>query len=375
MPSPQQNHPAFAPSILPRAMPAKLHHLAALTALLLTACGGGDGDAPRSRLVSFGDSLSDVGSYRTPGIAGLGGGKYTVNGATEGIWIEQFAAKLGLPAPCAAQTGLQASGVFAALAAPVGNHVACTAYGQGGSRVRNPIGPGNAALLASPDPATAASGQLGQLTVPVSQQIDNHLAAHGGRFTAEDLVTVLAGSNDVFLQLATAAAGGQTPEAAVQSMVQAATDLVALVKTRVLTNGASSVVVLNLPNISATPALLAQPAAARQLADGMTQAFNAALAAGLAGTAGVVLVDVYAENSRQAANPAAYGLSNVTVPACTNTFAGVPDISGSALLCTTATTLPNSTRYLFADDVHPTPYGHRLLSDLVLAATAKAGWN
>lgn len=56
---------------------------AAGACLLLASCGGGGDDGPRVRygkLVSFGDSLSDVGTHRTPGVAALGGGKYTVNG-------------------------------------------------------------------------------------------------------------------------------------------------------------------------------------------------------------------------------------------------------------------------------------------------------
>lgn len=51
-------------------MHLKKTSLAVVTALALAACGGGDDDEPTySGLVSFGDSLSDVGSYKTPGIA------------------------------------------------------------------------------------------------------------------------------------------------------------------------------------------------------------------------------------------------------------------------------------------------------------------
>ncbi|MDB5851480.1 MAG: hypothetical protein JWP29_5232, partial [Rhodoferax sp.] len=110
---------------------------AALTlAVALAACGGGGGGDQTSvvkfsSLVVFGDSLSDVGSYRTPGIAAAGGGKYTVNGPDGLVWVERLAAQLSLPAPCAAQTGLQASGQLAAFAGPVVNHPECTAYAQG----------------------------------------------------------------------------------------------------------------------------------------------------------------------------------------------------------------------------------------------------
>ena len=42
-------------------------------------------------------------------------------------------------------------------------------------------------------------GQLGQLTSPVVDQIARHLAANNNRFSSKELVTVLAGANDVFV--------------------------------------------------------------------------------------------------------------------------------------------------------------------------------
>lgn len=78
----------------------------ALTAGLV-GCGGNT-TYTYNRLVVFGDSLSDVGSYRTAGLVAAYGqaGKYTVNSATSTIWVENLATKLGVAAPCAAQTGL-----------------------------------------------------------------------------------------------------------------------------------------------------------------------------------------------------------------------------------------------------------------------------
>ena len=66
-----------------------------------------------SSLVVFGDSLSDVGSYRTPGVAAIGGGQYTVNGPRSANWTELLARELALGRPCPAQTGLDASGPLA----------------------------------------------------------------------------------------------------------------------------------------------------------------------------------------------------------------------------------------------------------------------
>src|SRR4051812_8213013 len=73
--------------------------VALMLALMLAACGGsGEGgngggggpvlaaDAPQvapprfSVQVTFGDNLSDVGSYAVGSVAGLGGGKFTING-------------------------------------------------------------------------------------------------------------------------------------------------------------------------------------------------------------------------------------------------------------------------------------------------------
>ena len=360
--------------------------LAVLAALALVACGGGDDDSRYDRLVSFGDSLSNVGSYRTDGIKALGGGKYTVNGPEGLVWIEQLAAKLGLHAPCAAETGLQASGLFADFAGAVTQHPQCSAYGQGGSRVTDPIGPWNKALLQSPNPTLAFSGQLGQLTVPVSTQIAKHLAAHGGSFTGRELVTVLAGANDVFVN-SDAVASATTPEqaqaaaqAAVAAMATAGAELAALIKTQIVAKGAQRVVVLNLPNISNTPASLQAEAGApgaRQLTDLMTKTFNVQLANGLMGTADTVLqVDLYAQNSDHVANPAKYGLTNVTTPACNNQFPNAPGFLAPSLVCTTATTVAGDvSRFLFADDVHPTPYGHSLLRDMTLDAMKAAHWD
>jgi outer membrane lipase/esterase len=347
----------------------------------LTACGGGDGDDARyDSLVSFGDSLSDVGSYRTAGIAASGGGKYTVNGPDGQVWVEQLARTLGLPAPCAAQTGLQASGVFASLAEAVRDHPQCTAYAQGGSQVSNPIGPWNAAWLQSPIPEVAFTGQLGQLTVPVTAQVAQHLARHGGRFDNKALVTVLAGANDVLVNSEGVARQSLTPQDAAAAMAAAGAALADLIKTQIVAKGAAHVVVLNLPNIASTPNALAAEAlmpGARALTDLLTQTFNTQLATGLQGSGDrVLLVDLYTRNTDQIAQPQQYGLTNVTTPVCNNTFFGVEGFLAPSLTCTTATTITGDvSRYLFADSVHPTPYGHRLLRDLALQALQKANWD
>jgi outer membrane lipase/esterase len=354
----------------------RLWPVALAAGLLLSACGGGDGNqSPQTqyaKLVSFGDSLSDVGTYAVSGVAASGGGKYTVNGPQARIWIELLASQLKLDAPCAAQTGLNANEALIGFpAVPVTNHSGCYAYGQGGSRVTNPIGPANAALLALGD----ASGALGQLTDPLVNQIGRHLAASGGKFGGDELVTTMAGGNDLFMNLAvlaaTVGAGGdpaQATAAAVQAMGQAGGELAAYIKTMMIANGAKRVVVVNVPDVSLTPFGKSLDAQTQGVVRLMASTFNTQLASDLSGVAEVLLVDAFTVSQDQTAHPAQYGLANVTDMACAE---AVP----SSLFCTGQTVVAaDVSRYQYADSVHPTPYGYQLLTQLVAKEMAKKGW-
>jgi outer membrane lipase/esterase len=196
--------------------------LAAMALAVLAGCGGTD-PAPGNQTlknkfsaqVSFGDSLSDVGSYAVGTVAALKGGKFTINGDSSATvstltgknWTELMAAQIGVAAPCPAITGLDGNAAQG-FSVPQVAHAGCYGYAQGGARVTNPVGPGNK-LTGSP---------LGALTIPVVTQVANHLKAVGGKFKGDELVLVMAGGNDVLFNLsklsadATAAgtaAGGQ----------------------------------------------------------------------------------------------------------------------------------------------------------------------
>src|SRR5438105_3112147 len=102
--------------------------LAALgAAVALAACGGGSGAGDQhpqvafTNMVSFGDSLSDIGTYKVGTIAALGGGKWTVNGPTAKNWTELIAADIMVAPPCAAETGLLPNIPGLVGAAPVTN--------------------------------------------------------------------------------------------------------------------------------------------------------------------------------------------------------------------------------------------------------------
>jgi outer membrane lipase/esterase len=375
--------------------------LAALgAALVLAACGGGNDGIDVSSTVSFGDSLSDVGTYKVGTIAAVGGGKWTVNGATALNWTELVAASVGTGAPCAAQTGLLTN-IPGLTGAPVANHAECFNYAQGSARVSNPFGPNAAALQAAPFNQV----NLGLMAMPVATQMSTHLAKVGGSYSGRELVTVLAGGNDLFMHfngIANAAAGGATAagaaaaagwsqdvqaavmaggsaatnaavNAAVAGMGQAGAELATLVKTQVLGKGARYVVVANLPDVAQTPFAMSLDAQTRGLVNTMVTTFNGQLQAGLAGTT-VLYVDAYTQGHDQYANPARYGITNVTTPACSTTSPANP-LAGSSITCTAASTIAGDTSgYLFADSVHPTPLGYQLQAAFVIAQMRAAGW-
>ncbi len=356
--------------------PRRWHATAAMAfvgAVLLAACGGGSDGSGYSRMVVFGDSLSDVGSYATPGVRQLGGGKYTVNGPNNKIWVEMLADTLGVAAPCAAQTGLEASGPLAALAAPITNVAGCFGYAQGGARVTNPVGPSNKAVLQLGD----SSGALGQLTDPVTNQIARHLAASNNTFAGHELVTVLAGANDLFMQLATMnarVAGGVAQQTAANdalaAMGTAGAELATLIRTQLVARGASRVLVLSLPDVSTTPFGKSLGAATAPLLQNLAINFNNQLLLGLNGVQGVLSIDGYTLTRDIDAAPANYGIANNSVPAC-DARATLGSLSCSA--ATVPAGVDVST-YQFADGVHPTPLGHKAVADHVTARLRSAGW-
>jgi outer membrane lipase/esterase len=393
-----------------------LSKIATLVATLaLAACGGGGADTSTkvsfTSLVSFGDSLSDVGTYKVGTVAAVGGGKFTVNDstATAQNWTEFMASQLGLGAPCAAETGLLPSSTYvtAGLASVARTtHPSCTNYAQGGARVSSDFGVNSVALQG------LGLSNIGLLAVPVKTQIANHLA-RVSTFSGTELVTVLAGANDAFLHLnavsavttllttdttttRTAAAGAAfaagwsttlqaqimggtaaatlaaaAPAAAVSGMATAATELGGYVTSSVVGKGAKYVVVVNVPNIVQTPLGQSMGASTQALLNSMVTTYNTTLAAAV--PASVVLADAYTQGMDQYANPSQYGLTNVTTPVCAATG---NILGGSSLACTPTNLVAgtNAATYQFADDVHPTAAGYKLLSRFVALKLAQKGW-
>jgi phospholipase/lecithinase/hemolysin len=388
--------------------------------LLLAACGGSDPDVPGSgspsgapttpgtftAVVSFGDSLSDIGSYApATSLAGNGsapyfGGRFTTNDTTTGaptatplgkVWVENLAASLGIVVT-PAEVGFAGSSVQCPAAAVPALASTCTAYGQGGARITNPDGIGKSA---------------GALTVPLVTQVANHLARFGS-FKSSDLILVYGGSNDVFIQFdafgataaqiqADAAAGLITPDQAnlalfnAQQVAQAemktaALELATLIRNEILAKGGTYVAVMLLSDIADTP-LGNSPdvAPARSVLTALSQTFNLWLRDGLTGQP-VQFIDTYALFKDAYADPAKYGIANNTGVACDQAkiqaLTGGQVTDGSSLFCNatpgapynTLTTGADVNTWQFADSVHPTTGGHKLMSDAFAAALHSFGW-
>ena len=384
--------------------------LTALAATLLSACGGSEPEiagsgqpsgAPTTAgtftaVVSFGDSLSDAGAYApATSLTGNGqapyfGGKFTANSATAKVWVENVSTQLGIIVT-PAEVGFGTASVRCPAAASPALAGTCTAYGQGGSRVTDPNGIGK-------------SG--GALTVPVKTQIANHLQRFSS-FRASDLILVWGGNNDAFIQfgafsaaatqIQTDAAAGrisadqaslalfQAQTAAQNEMKKAALELTGYVKTEILAKGGRYVAVFNLPDSTLTPFGSTLPATAKPVLSGLVDTFNLWLREGLTGVA-VKIVDQNTAGKDVYANPARFGIANNTVPTCDAavisaiTRGAVTD--GSSLFCNSTVGAPyyglragaNVSTWQFADSVHPTPGGHRIISDYVLAQLRSFGW-
>jgi phospholipase/lecithinase/hemolysin len=159
----------------------------------------------------------------------------------------------------------------------------------------------------------------------------------------------------------------------VAAMATAATELVALVKDQIIGKGANYVVVNNLPDIGTTPFGNSVDANTLALVNAMVKAFNDTLSAGLASEAKVAYVDTFSASHDQATNPAPYGLTNVTTPACDLTAPKNP--LGSSLVCNASNLIAGDiSHYSFADSVHPTPFVQLLLARYVSKYMVQKGW-
>ncbi|WP_176256675.1 SGNH/GDSL hydrolase family protein [Derxia lacustris] len=338
--------------------PFRLRALLAATVLAsLAACGDSGTVAMTTkptfnRVIAFGDSLTDVGSY-APAVASVGGGKFTTNPGP--IWVEDVATTLGLSIK-PWQTG--GFGVPVTVAGGYG-------YAQGGSRVSKQPGV-DCVYVAASDSCDATQGPM---TVPQGKQLDAQLAR--GNFTANDIVFLLGGSNDVIWHASLVLQSQESQATALAEVTTAANDQAAQIA-RVLATGGKYVVTFLIPDVGRAPYGVAAGASAQALINALVVQFNTALQQAIATQKlDVVIVDGYALLNDELSNPGKYGFVNTSATACNATLT-----QGTSLLCSAATLVATGAdqTYAFADDKHPTTRGHKAIADAVTAALKAKGW-
>jgi len=282
-----------------------------------------------SRIVVFGDSLSDPGNafvlrralstppYDTldallvPEAPYAKGGHHFSNGAT---WIEQFARPLGLAG--SVRPAFQSSSTKAAN------------YAVGGARAY-------------------ADGD----NVNLSAQVSAFLTDAGGMAPSDGLYVIEIGGNDVRDALMVFASGGDAGALISASLASIGYNIGALHAA-----GANKFLIWNTPDLRLTPSVLALDSMypGMAIAAGMLgQAFNDGLdtlLGTLSGLPGITIktLDVFQKVNDLAADPAAYGLEVVNAACVTP---NVPPFDCQE---------PDA--YLFWDGIHPTRVVHGILA-------------
>jgi len=346
---------------------------------LLAACGGGDdnnssaSNTPPSgvkmQVVSFGDSLSDAGTYSQIKL-GFGGGRFTTNPGQ--VWTQLVATYYGDTLQPANQGGfgipLQATGGLG--------------YAQGGARVTLQPGIGHA------DASVPNSDYAQATTMPIADQVKQYLSQHGS-FNTGQIVLLNGGANDIFYQAAVAQAQGNTPAAqlaAAQAIGLAAQQYAGIVQ-QIVAAGGTHVFVSNMPDIGGTPLAVAggTQAAFTQLSGLFNQTLVATLQALKVDTTKYTLLDIFTWQDGITANFQANGFTvSNTGTACNlqaminaaKAFgAPMPTAFGSSLFCSpqTYTTANADQTYMFADTVHPSTHMGQLIAQFVEKQIAATG--
>lgn len=290
-----------------------------------------------SNVYVFGDSLSDAGVF-TNFVTAIGrptANKFTNNPGT--VWAENIGSSYGI----AVTPGYALNPATAAFTATGGND-----YAIGGARVTSTPG------------VFQASAPIAANIVPLTNQITTNLGQTGGAANPNALYLFWGGANDVFYQSGAVGVGLPVTNA-VTATVTAAADAVTQIK-RLQAAGARNLVVLALPDMGINPFATSQGVAGAALLTSLSGGYNTALKQGLAaaGVNNIAYFDPRGLFADVTARPAAYGITNTTIPACG---------AASSLGCGTAQQIPGSSTYLFADGVHPTAATHRIVSDWVYA--------
>jgi len=276
-----------------------------------------------SALYAFGDSLSDAGNvYIATGAAQPGAPYFPGEFSNGPNWVEDLSTKLGLGPDLPMLAG--------------GND-----WAFGG--------------------ATTGSPATNNSSVPSGlQQIGMFLALRGGSAPSTALYTITLGGNDVLNIVASGAPATTAIAAAQTAALYEASEI------NVLANaGAKTFVVPLVADLGKTPGIIAQGSAAQAEASYLSLVYDATLQTALSPLAaslngGLHVLNTFGWLDSAVANPALYGLTDVTDPCYVGPY------TGGGAVCSSPGT------YLFWDNVHPTATVDAILAGAAAAMLAPA---
>jgi len=181
-------------------------------------------------------------------------------------------------------------------------------------------------------------------------QVQDYLGDHGGQIASDALVTLWIGGND-FLNMTNPS---QAPMIIQNALINTLAALTSLEQA-----GAKNILVLNLPDLGATPRMNGDwDPDPNNANDGtkLSSLYNYDLSLALSGFQGsnsdvnLMSLDVFGIMRLVLADPGAYGFDNVTGMLST---AGTTDLT-----------------YLFWDSIHPTTQGHEMIADFAYRTVA-----
>lgn len=269
-----------------------------------------------SNLVTFGDSLSDVGNTALtlgsdPEQLITGNAYYATLPFASGtfsngpVWSQYLANSLGLRSVASVAGG--------------------TSFAYGGANTRGSSPPG------------------------MLEQVDQYLA-RGATDVADTLFVIGGGGNNARYALEAIEGGAPVLRTIAATSAQVALDTGRMVD-RLQAAGARHIVVWNIADLSTTPLLATEGRLAQGLSRTLTDSINLAVDRRLDEEAGVVRFDITGLLRNAVADPLSFGFDNAT------------DACGAIAGC-------QADKYLFWDGVHPTSAGHQMIAERLLAVTA-----
>ncbi|WP_019672690.1 autotransporter domain-containing protein [Psychrobacter lutiphocae] len=276
-----------------------------------------------SSVTFFGDSLTD-GGYFKPLSPQEESGQFTTN--PDNTWASSLAQQLGT----------------AAVPNTLGGDNSGNNYAIGGAR---------------------AGIDVDRSGIPIASarsQLDSFLASKS--VDPNGLYAVWIGANDLLSVVENLGAANSIIE-------EAAADQVAVIQ-KLQANGANYILVPNIPDVGLTPSAVAAGSFFQDLSTQFATQYNESMYSAAQKTgANIIPLDTFSLLQQVAANPAAYGYSNLTEKACGETSSlecGRDDLVEAGA--------ENS--YFFADSIHPTGRAHRMIADYanaVVTAPSQVG--